>query len=110
MTATIANVAMLEKPDPTEAKQTDHLWKPGQSGNPAGRKEGSKNRLGEAFVLALAKDFDLYGEQAIEEVRTKSPKDYLKVIASVMPRDIFAKLEVSGQLDLKAQVTSFSQA
>jgi hypothetical protein len=43
-------------------------------------------RLSEDFLHALANDFAEHGVQAIEQVRTKSPKDYIKVIASLLPR------------------------
>jgi len=38
----------------TETEQRpEHLYKPGQSGNPNGRPKGSRNKLGEAFIAAL---------------------------------------------------------
>jgi hypothetical protein len=66
-------------------------FKPGQSGNPAGRKPGSRNRLSEAFISALAADFEENGAAAIAKVRENSPVAYLRVIASLAP----ARVEVS---------------
>jgi hypothetical protein len=43
--------------DNTAPKQRGIPFKPGQSGNPDGRPRGSRNKLGEAFVQALADDF-----------------------------------------------------
>ena len=35
-----------------------NLWQPGESGNPAGRLRGSRNRLSEAVICALLRDFE----------------------------------------------------
>jgi Family of unknown function (DUF5681) len=66
-------------------------WKPGQSGNPAGRQVGSRNKLNEKFILALHDDFVEHGAAVIEEVRKKKPDQYLKVIASILPRELHFK-------------------
>src|SRR6185437_4393246 len=69
------------------ANPLDNLksWKPGQSGNPAGRAKGSRNKLGEAFIEAMHADFMEHGTQVIETVRVEKPDQYLKVIASILP-------------------------
>jgi hypothetical protein len=63
-------------------------WKPGQSGNPTGRPKGARNKLGEAFIEALHDDFNEHGVAAIQVVRAEKPDQYLKVIASLLPKDI----------------------
>lgn len=62
-------------------------WKPGQSGNPAGRPRGSRNKLGEAFIQALYDDFTQHGVEVIEKVREDKPDQYLKVVASILPKE-----------------------
>jgi hypothetical protein len=62
----------------------EHQFKPGQGG----RKKGSRNKLGEDFLLALANDFESHGAEAIERVRIERPDAYLKIIASLLPRDL----------------------
>ncbi len=66
-------------------------WKPGQSGNPAGRPRGSRNRLGDDFIKSLQEDFEVNGKQVIETVRLERPHEYLKVIASILPKQIELK-------------------
>jgi hypothetical protein len=61
-------------------------WKPGQSGNPAGRKPGSRNALSESFLSQLHRHFQEHGASAIDAVYNESPVDYLKVVASVVPK------------------------
>ena len=60
---------------------------PGNSGF-GGRPKGSRNRLGEEFIKALSDDFDANGVSAIARVREERPQDYLKVIASLLPKEI----------------------
>ncbi len=64
-----------------------HCWKPGQSGNPAGRPKGSRHKLSEDFIKALAEDFEAHGKDAIVKVREDRPGDYIRVIASLMPKE-----------------------
>lgn len=63
----------------------------GQSGNPAGRPRGSRNKLAEDFVDALSKDFAEHGEEVIASVRAERPADYLKVVASLQPKHVEVK-------------------
>ena len=62
----------------------DHQFKPGNPGRP----KGSRNKLGEAFITALHDDFHEHGAAAIQTVRKEKPDQYLKVIASIMPKDL----------------------
>ena len=63
------------------------LWERGVSGNPAGRLRGSRNKLSEAVICALYRDFSKHGEKAIAKVRRDQPGVYLKVIALLIPRE-----------------------
>ena len=64
-----------------------NLWQPGQSGNPAGRLRGSRNKLSEAVICALLRDFSKHGEKAIAKVRQTQPAAYLKILALLVPRE-----------------------
>jgi hypothetical protein len=59
----------------------------GNTGGP-GRKPGSRNKLGEAFVQALADDFAEHGVAAVEKVRQSDPSTYLKIIGNTLPREV----------------------
>lgn len=61
-------------------------WVPGQSGNPAGRPRGARNKLSESLLTALADDFDAHGRDVIAKVRENHPHEYLRVIAATLPK------------------------
>jgi hypothetical protein len=63
-------------------------FQPGQSGNPKGRAKGSRHKLGEAFLSALHDDFEKHGVEVIEKVRDERPHEYLKVVASILPKEL----------------------
>jgi hypothetical protein len=72
-------------PDPTDKKQ-DTRFKPGQSGNPLGRPKGSRNKFSERLIEAFALDFEMHGTDAIEQVRAEKPHEYLRIAASLVPK------------------------
>ena len=74
------NGADTGKPKPP----VEHQFKPGNPGRP----KGARNKLGEQFIEALQQDFEEHGIAAIQVVRAEKPDQYLKVIASLMPKDI----------------------
>ncbi len=57
-------------------------------GNPAGRSKGARSKLGEAFLDALLADFTERGVEAINRVREHDPGAYLRIIASLIPREV----------------------
>lgn len=71
-----------------EQRVVGRPFKPGQSGNPAGRPKGARSKLGEAFVDALLNDWQTNGVQAIIDMREERPGDYVKVVASLLPKEI----------------------
>jgi hypothetical protein len=54
----------------------------------AGRKRGSRDKLGRDFFQALSEDFAEHGAKVIECVRLEDPGLYLKIVASTMPREL----------------------
>jgi hypothetical protein len=89
---------MSEVPDDTGGKQEATQFKPGQSGNPAGRPKGARSKLGEAFLEAMRASFEERGTEAIEAVINEKPDQYLKVIASLMPKQLDLDEEAAGNI------------
>src|SRR5262249_36809456 len=63
----------------------------GNSGG--GRPKGSRNKLTEHFLDAIVNDFAEHGAEDIARVRTDDPATYLKIIGSLMPRDLVLQRE-----------------
>jgi hypothetical protein len=61
-------------------------WKPGQSGNPAGRPRGSRNKLSEDVIDMVAKTAREGGLQAFERMRDEHPADYCKMLVGLIPQ------------------------
>jgi len=70
----------------------DHLWKPGQSGNPNGRPPGARSKLSAAFIKALSDNFEKHGVDTVDKIREEKPDVYLNVIGKLMPK----LMELSG--------------
>ena len=77
---------MAEKREPEKDDKTGRFL-PGNSGF-GGRPKGSRNKLGEAFLEDMLADWEANGPAAIREVRETKPDAYLKVVASILPRDL----------------------
>lgn len=75
---------------------------PGNIGG--GRKKGARNRLHADFVVALQEHFSEMGQAAIDIVFRERPNEYLKIIASVLPKEFIledGRLESMGDDELE---------
>ncbi len=80
--------AVQEQRENQEKQRKPWGFQPGQSGNPGGRPKGSRNKLQGDFFKALAEDFAEHGKAAIIEARADDPVGYLKIVASLMPKEL----------------------
>lgn len=59
----------------------------GQSGNPGGKPKGARNKLQSDFLTYLTDDFEQHGKDAIVAMRENDPSGYIRVIASLLPKE-----------------------
>lgn len=80
---------MMSGPESTREKRggnppVEHQFKPGNPGRP----KGSRNKLGEAFLADMLADWAEHGKATIVKVRQEDPTQYVKVVASVLPKEL----------------------
>ena len=68
--------------------------------NGGGRPKGSRNKLGEQFIEDLLTSWQASGPDAIQRVIDEKPDQYLKVVASLMPKDMNVNInQTDGMTD-----------
>lgn len=90
----------MTKPGVVTSKKSELRapWREGQSGNPAGHPKGSRVKLSEAFVADLLESWQQRGQDVIARVIHEKPEALLKVVASLMTKDL--NVNVSPLVDL----------
>lgn len=58
----------------------------------AGRRKRPKKTLGDDFVEAVRADFRSHGAGVIAAVRADKPDQYLKIVLSVLPKDLHVEI------------------
>lgn len=102
MTATPKNHIADPGPEKTGGKEVTQ-FKPGVSGNPAGRPKGARAKLGEAFIEGLHLAFEERGQRAIDIVAERQPDVFLKIIKDTLPREVLVKaFTATATIDLSA--------
>lgn len=79
---------------PGNSAGADTQFKPGISGNPAGRHIGARSRFTDAFFEEVLASWQNHGKAAIEWVATNDRALFVQVCAALVPRNIKAELEV----------------
>ncbi len=60
---------------------------------PAGTTKRTKKTLGDDFLDAVRVDFRAHGAGVIAAVRADKPDQYLKIVQSVLPKDLHVSLD-----------------
>jgi hypothetical protein len=81
-------------------------WQPGQSGNPTNKRSGTRVTYSHAFLRDFHAAWEKYGPSALEVCATEDPTGFIKVAASLLPRQI----DLSVGVDATQFVTTFRQA
>ena len=95
----------------TTAEQQHRLakyeFKPGESGNPAGRPVGSRNKLSDKFCADLLEHWQEHGVEAMDAALAKDPAAYVRVVASTVPKDVKFTADTSEVfLDVLREMTA----
>ena len=79
--------------DSKNNRRENGQFAPGWKG--PGRPKGSRHKLAESFLEAYARDFEQHGPSVLERVRQEEPGTYLRVAASVLPKEMNVAVERS---------------
>jgi len=70
----------------------EHRFQPGHPPTPGGgRPAGSRNRLTTLLLNSLVADFEQFGPAAVKLMRLERPAEYIKVIASLVPKELLVQ-------------------
>jgi Family of unknown function (DUF5681) len=98
--STSMNLPMPVVPaETTASKQRGRPFQPGESGNPSGRPRGGRNRLSEVLLSIVVEDFVAHGAEAMAQLRKKDPATYLRLVASLVPREMILQREEAPAVD-----------
>jgi hypothetical protein len=92
--------------------QIGRPFEPGNRANPAGRPKGSRNKLGEQFLADMYSDWQQNGASVIASVRAEKPEVYLKVVASILPKELNIKVSELDDLsdaDLDRRIATIAK-
>lgn len=64
-----------------------NIWVAGKSGNPNGRPKGARAKFSEAFCHDLLKEWEEGGIEVMQRVRQEDPATFLRVAASIIPKE-----------------------
>lgn len=71
----------------------------GVSGNPKGRTPGSRNKINEAFLSDLAEHYEEHGKTALDQCLEKDPVGYVRIVASLLPKQVDVKRPLEDMSD-----------
>ena len=86
---------MTETTTQIERDQKNGRFLPGNSGN-GGRKPGARGKFSDQFIQDLAAAWQDLGEQALRRVAIEEPAQFLRVCATLMPRDLNLKIGIDA--------------
>jgi hypothetical protein len=58
-----------------------------KKGGGTGRRQGARNRISTALLVAFADDFEKFGEETVRITRVERPIEYLRIAASLLPKE-----------------------
>ena len=75
-------------------------FKPGQSGNPNGRPKGSRHKINDVFLRDFYEAWKAFGRPALLAAAWTRPADFVKVAASLLPKEVEATITLVNATEL----------
>jgi len=74
-------------------------FQPGQSGNPRGRPQGSRNKFASEFIADFHAAWTKYGPAALDKMAQTDPSGFVKAAVALMPREIKMDAHLNDMTD-----------
>lgn len=68
-------------------------WKPGQSGNPAGRPVGARQKISEMLLEDLRQVWKAKGRKALERLADEDSGKFAQIAYALLPKDVFPQID-----------------
>src|SRR4051812_5360686 len=75
------------------SKGRGHRWVKGQSGNPAGRAVGARQKISERLLADLASVWETHGESVLSRLAISEPGKLAQIAYGLLPRDVFISVQ-----------------
>ena len=95
------NTGKKQLPEAMEA----YKFKPGQSGNPAGRPKSARSKLSENFLKDALEAWEVNGKAALEAMAKDKPADFSRMIAGILPKE--ENIELNAALPITRIIRTF---
>ena len=73
---------------PDKHRNLREPWKPGQSGNTAGRPKSSRHKINEHFLRDLQALWEKHGYDILEATAAKKPEVIVKAMVALLPKQV----------------------
>jgi len=70
-------------------------FKKGESGNPAGRQAGTRNRITEAFLRDLEEHWRKYGKDTLKAAMVENPAAFVATVSKLLPKEMTLEVKHS---------------
>jgi hypothetical protein len=80
------------KPEP-EPNPNSGKWTTGQSGNPAGRPTGARQKISERLLTDLAEVWEQHGKTVLVRLAVNEPGKLASIAYGLLPRDVFVSVQ-----------------
>jgi len=70
-------------------KKIPGRWSKGQSGNPAGRPQSSRQRIAERLIADITDKWETHGSAVLEHLACNEPAKFAQIAYGLVPKDVF---------------------
>ncbi len=80
-------------------REANGRWLKGQSANPAGRPQSSRQRISEKLLIDLAEVWEVHGKEVLVKLAVSDPAKLATIAYGLLPRDVFVSVQQQQTLD-----------